>query len=56
MLRERHRQEKNINIGFECSDGIYVTEDSIQWRGFVSTVMNVWVLQTARNFDPPSDC
>jgi hypothetical protein len=56
MLREKHKQEHNINIGFKCDDRIYVNQDSIQRLAFVSTVVNIWVVQTARDFDQPSDC
>jgi hypothetical protein len=47
--RPRRRWEDNIKmelreIGIGGSNGIRLAQDRIQWRAFVSTVMNLWVL------------
>jgi hypothetical protein len=53
--RPRHRWEDNIRrdlqeVGCGGMDWIGLAQDRDRWRGFVSTVMNLWVPQNAENF------
>jgi hypothetical protein len=46
--RPRRRWEDNIKIdlreiGFDGANWIRLTQDRVQWRAFVNTVMNLWV-------------
>jgi hypothetical protein len=46
--KPRHRWEDNIKmdlreIGIDGANWIHLARDSVQWRGFESTVMNLWV-------------
>jgi hypothetical protein len=47
--RPRRRWENNIKvdlreIGIEGANWIRLAQDRVQWRAFVNTVMNLWVL------------
>jgi hypothetical protein len=47
--RRRHRWEDNIKldfreIGIDGANWIWLAQDKVQWRAFVSTVMNLGVL------------
>jgi hypothetical protein len=55
--RPRRRWEDNIKmdlreIGIEGANWIWLAQDRIQWRAFVSTVMNLRVPQIKQDFLP----
>jgi hypothetical protein len=46
--RPRRRREDNIKmdlreIGIDGANRIRLVQDRVQWRAFVSTIMNLWV-------------
>jgi hypothetical protein len=48
LERSRRRWEDNIKlglrkIGIDGANWIQLAQDSVQWRGFVNAVMNLWV-------------
>jgi hypothetical protein len=52
--RPRRRWENNIKMdvretGIDGANWIRLAQDRVQWRTFVSTVMNLWVTQREQN-------
>jgi hypothetical protein len=42
-------------VGCEVMDWIYLTQNRVQFRGFVRTVINLWVLYKAGSLFPKKD-